>query len=70
MPILLARVDDRLIHGQVTLGWGSALNPVTYIVVDDDAASSIEAKTLLESSASPADVYVISVGEAAGGGVP
>jgi len=25
MPILLSRVDDRLIHGQVVVGWGRPL---------------------------------------------
>ena len=58
MPVLLARVDDRLIHGQVTLGWGSVLNPDAYVVIDDQLASSLEARALLESSASPSEVYV------------
>lgn len=40
MPILLYRVDERLIHGQVVLGWGSRLNPSRYIVVDDALAGS------------------------------
>ena len=35
MPILLFRIDDRLIHGQVVIGWGSQLRPDRYIVVDD-----------------------------------
>jgi mannose/fructose/N-acetylgalactosamine-specific phosphotransferase system component IIB len=33
--IALLRVDERLIHGQVTVGWGSKLNPRRYVVVDD-----------------------------------
>ena len=40
MPILLYRVDERLIHGQVVLGWGSRLRPERYLVVDDDVAAS------------------------------
>ncbi len=36
MPIVLCRVDERLIHGQVVLAWGSRLRPDCYIVVDDD----------------------------------
>ena len=40
MAILLFRVDDRLIHGQVVLGWGSRLHPTHYLVVDDDLAVS------------------------------
>lgn len=35
MPILLYRVDDRLIHGQVIIGWGRPLG-IDYIVLVDD----------------------------------
>ena len=34
--IVLARVDDRLIHGQVVNEWISAVNPTHIIIVDDD----------------------------------
>ncbi len=40
MPILLLRVDERLIHGQVVIGWGSQLRPDRYVVVDDQLATS------------------------------
>jgi len=40
MPILLYRVDERLIHGQVVVGWGSQLRPDRYLVVDDELARS------------------------------
>ncbi len=40
MPILLQRVDERLIHGQVVIGWGSQLRPDRYIVVDDELSAS------------------------------
>ncbi|MEX2295641.1 MAG: PTS sugar transporter subunit IIB [Gemmatimonadota bacterium] len=40
MAILLFRVDERLIHGQVTLGWGERIQPSHYIVVDDALAAS------------------------------
>lgn len=40
MPIVLFRVDERLIHGQVVLGWGSQLRPRRYLVVDDELADS------------------------------
>ena len=40
MPIVLFRVDERLIHGQVVVGWGSQLHPDRYLVVDDDLADS------------------------------
>jgi len=40
MGIVLLRVDERLIHGQVTIGWGARLKPSRYVVVDDDLAGS------------------------------
>jgi PTS system mannose-specific IIB component/fructoselysine and glucoselysine-specific PTS system IIB component len=40
MSILLFRVDERLIHGQVVIGWGSELRPDRYVVVDDQLATS------------------------------
>lgn len=40
MAILLFRVDERLIHGQVVIGWGRELRPDRYLVVDDRLAES------------------------------
>lgn len=40
MAVLLYRVDERLIHGQVVVGWGSVLRPDLIVVVDDDLAAS------------------------------
>jgi mannose/fructose/N-acetylgalactosamine-specific phosphotransferase system component IIB len=40
VPVPLLRVDERLIHGQVTIGWGSHLRPTRYLVVDDALAQS------------------------------
>ena len=34
--ISLFRLDDRLIHGQVVIGWGIKLNPDKYVIIDDD----------------------------------
>ena len=34
----LIRIDDRLIHGQVVVGWGSKLDPDYIILSDDDIA--------------------------------
>lgn len=39
MPLLLARVDDRLVHGQVAHGWGRALRPTLFLVVSDALAA-------------------------------
>ncbi len=40
MSIRLFRVDERLIHGQVVIGWGRRLHPRRYLVVDDALAGS------------------------------
>lgn len=40
MPVLLYRVDERLIHGQVVVGWGGKLHPDLIVVIDDDLADS------------------------------
>ncbi|CAN5859950.1 PTS sugar transporter subunit IIB [soil metagenome] len=40
MPIVLYRVDERLIHGQVVVGWGGPLNADRVMVVDDEIADS------------------------------
>jgi mannose/fructose/N-acetylgalactosamine-specific phosphotransferase system component IIB len=36
----LLRIDERLIHGQVVVGWGSRLGIKRYVVVDDALAES------------------------------
>lgn len=38
MPVVLYRVDERLIHGQVVVAWGAHLDPDRYVVVDDALA--------------------------------
>ncbi|MBI4408522.1 MAG: PTS sugar transporter subunit IIB [Gemmatimonadetes bacterium] len=40
MPIVLFRVDERLIHGQVVVGWGNVLHPDRIIVVDEELVRS------------------------------
>ncbi|HMS03810.1 MAG TPA: PTS sugar transporter subunit IIB [Gemmatimonadaceae bacterium] len=40
MGLLLHRIDDRLIHGQVVVGWGQPLNLRFLVLVDDDVAGS------------------------------
>jgi mannose/fructose/N-acetylgalactosamine-specific phosphotransferase system component IIB len=40
MPIVLFRVDERLIHGQVVVGWGGPLHADRIVVVDDEIAAS------------------------------
>jgi PTS system mannose-specific IIB component/fructoselysine and glucoselysine-specific PTS system IIB component len=38
--VVLFRVDERLIHGQVVIAWGSQLRPDLYVIVDEDLATS------------------------------
>jgi mannose/fructose/N-acetylgalactosamine-specific phosphotransferase system component IIB len=40
MPILLYRVDERLIHGQVIVGWGNRLKPNQIVLANDQVASN------------------------------
>jgi mannose/fructose/N-acetylgalactosamine-specific phosphotransferase system component IIB len=40
MPIDFFRVDDRLIHGQVIVGWAQPLGVQLIVLVDDDVAGS------------------------------
>jgi len=35
MPLTLCRIDDRLIHGQVVLGWGAPLGVDLIVLVDE-----------------------------------
>jgi mannose/fructose/N-acetylgalactosamine-specific phosphotransferase system component IIB len=40
MPVVVYRVDDRLVHGQVVIGWGKPLNIRFMVLVDDAVAAS------------------------------
>ncbi len=65
MPLLLARVDDRLIHGQVVHGWGRPLRP-TWIGIVSDALRADPARADLYLFAAPegARAEALSVAEA------
>jgi len=40
VAIELCRIDDRLIHGQVVVGWGQPLDVGFIVLVDDEVAGS------------------------------
>ena len=40
MSLVLFRIDERLLHGQVIVGWGMRLGIEYYVVVDDGLAGS------------------------------
>lgn len=66
MPIVLCRVDDRLIHGQVVVGWGRPMGIDLIILVDDQVASSDWEQELYRMAVAPGiEVKFVTVAEAA-----
>ena len=62
MPIQLYRIDDRLIHGQVVVGWGQPLDIRFLVLVDDLVASSDWEKELYRMAVPPEmDIYFCDV---------
>jgi mannose/fructose/N-acetylgalactosamine-specific phosphotransferase system component IIB len=54
MPVLvLARVDDRLIHGQVVVGWARALEADCLVVANDAVAADPMQRQLLPMAVPP-----------------
>jgi mannose/fructose/N-acetylgalactosamine-specific phosphotransferase system component IIB len=53
MGIQLYRIDDRLIHGQVVVGWGQPHNIRFLVLVDDLVASSDWEKELYRMAVPP-----------------
>lgn len=64
MPIVLYRVDERLIHGQVVIGWGHELRPDRFVVVDEELATSDWEQDLYRVGAVPSEVIFADVEEA------
>lgn len=66
MPIALYRIDDRLIHGQVVVGWGQPLKVGFIVLVDDAVAAEDWEQELYRMGVPPnVDVYFASVDDAA-----
>jgi mannose/fructose/N-acetylgalactosamine-specific phosphotransferase system component IIB len=66
MPIALYRIDDRLIHGQVVVGWGQPLNLGFIVLVDDVVADSDWEQELYRLGVPPGmDLYFSSTSDAA-----
>jgi PTS system mannose-specific IIB component/fructoselysine and glucoselysine-specific PTS system IIB component len=53
MAIVLFRVDDRLIHGQVVVGWGRPLGVNRIVLVDDQVAGSEWEQDLYRMAVTP-----------------
>ena len=50
--ILLTRIDNRLIHGQVVCNWAGTVGANLIVVVDDDTANSDTEKSIMQLAAS------------------
>jgi len=66
MPIALYRIDDRLIHGQVVVGWGQPLDLGFIVLIDDVVAESDWEQELYRMGVPPSmEVYFASTAEGA-----
>ncbi len=64
--ISLLRIDDRLIHAQVVIGWGSAMQPDRIVIADDRVAGSELEKSLYMAAPPPEiKVSILSIEETA-----
>jgi len=65
MSIVLCRIDDRLIHGQVVIGWGRPLGIDLIILVDDQVAGSAWEQELYRMAVEPEiEVRFVTIAEA------
>ncbi|MGY3766186.1 mannose/fructose/sorbose PTS transporter subunit IIA [Vagococcus vulneris] len=53
MKVVLARIDSRLLHGQVATAWTKTVGPNRIIVVSDNVAKDDLRKTLITQAAPP-----------------
>ena len=64
MPVVLTRIDDKLIHGQITEGWTRSLKADYIVVVSDDVSRSEWEKELCLAALPPhIEGTVVSIGE-------
>lgn len=56
--IVLTRVDNRLVHGQVGVTWTNSLNADTIVVVDDEVLFDRIRQRVMESVAKVANVTI------------
>ncbi|MDI6794093.1 MAG: PTS sugar transporter subunit IIB [bacterium] len=66
MGLILVRIDDRLIHGQVIVGWGRAISAERVVVANDWISTDRKRKLLFEMAVPPQmEVAILPVKEAA-----
>lgn len=64
MSIVLYRIDDRLIHGQVVVGWGQPMDVQFIVLVDDAVAESDWEQELYRMGVPPyMEVYFVAAGD-------
>jgi mannose/fructose/N-acetylgalactosamine-specific phosphotransferase system component IIB len=64
MSLSLIRLDDRLIHGQVVVGWGQPLNVGFIVLVDDEVRNSAWEQDLYRMGVPPGiDVVFAGISE-------
>ncbi|MEW5802074.1 MAG: PTS sugar transporter subunit IIB [bacterium] len=64
MPIVLVRIDERLIHGQVIVGWVKHLKAAAIIVADDEIEKNelrLEAMKMAAPSTLRVEAYSIAL---------
>jgi mannose/fructose/N-acetylgalactosamine-specific phosphotransferase system component IIB len=67
VTLVLYRIDDRLIHGQVVVGWGQPLDIGFLVLVDDEVATSDWEQELYRMGVPPEmDVFFHTVNDAPG----
>jgi mannose/fructose/N-acetylgalactosamine-specific phosphotransferase system component IIB len=64
MPVKHMRIDNRLIHGQVTVAWVGAIGANHLIVANDDVAADEFQRVLLPQAARGVRTSVLSVDDA------
>jgi mannose/fructose/N-acetylgalactosamine-specific phosphotransferase system component IIB len=65
VSLLLHRIDDRLIHGQVVVGWGQPLDVGFVVLVDDEVATSDWEQDLYRMGVPPEmEVYFLTADDA------
>jgi mannose/fructose/N-acetylgalactosamine-specific phosphotransferase system component IIB len=63
--IALARVDDRLVHGQVTVGWVPHVHATVVVVANDRIAADPLLSGIVRSGSGDVPIEVLSVADAA-----
>jgi PTS system mannose-specific IIB component/fructoselysine and glucoselysine-specific PTS system IIB component len=65
MSFLIYRIDDRLIHGQVVVGWGQPLDAKFIVLVDEGVATSDWEQELYRMGVPPhMEVFFVGVADA------